>query len=43
MRCDSKLSTAETETTEITFIFAAIGALLATLAITLAMLWNPLS
>jgi Ca-activated chloride channel family protein len=33
----------KTETTEITFVFAAIGALLATLAITLALLWNPLS
>lgn len=31
-----------TETTEITFIFAAIGALLAALAIGLSLLWHPL-
>jgi Ca-activated chloride channel family protein len=30
------------EVTEISYIFAAIGALLATLAIALSMLWNPL-
>ena len=30
------------ETTEISFVFAALGALLATLAIGLSLLWNPL-
>jgi hypothetical protein len=33
----------KTETTEITFVFVIIGALLTTMAITLALLWNPLS
>jgi Ca-activated chloride channel family protein len=32
-----------TETTEISFIFAAAGALLAALAVVLSLLWNPLS
>ena len=30
------------ETTEVSFVFAGLGALLSTLAIGLAMLWNPL-
>jgi hypothetical protein len=32
-----------TQTTEISVMFAAIGALLATLAIALSLLWNPMA